>query len=366
MAAAIDTSSSGAGFIRGLALCAGAVAVVLFLVDILVAGRLESSSLATDVIDIQTPSAFAAKARRLAEFRGKKIILLGDSLVAGQVMREHGDTKWRRHTLSALLQRHFDRTERGKTLVMNLGMNGIQPADLETQVEALLPMQPDVIVIDISLRSFSKDFAAADKVYSRPWLRPGLALDAKGQLLQVAGEGGLGGALDRALFNSWITYRIRDMVRSRLLQGEPRDLAQGLRTWLESAGASKAIAGPAAEMRLLLQVRGRYASATLEPGNPQLDAWGRMLSKLEAAGQRAIVFYATESPRLLPSLIDREDYDRLLAELDGTVRRHGGERVTYLAANPGIPDEMFLDHVHVDVRGNRIYAESLLQAMARR
>jgi hypothetical protein len=277
--------------------------------------------------------------------------------------------------MSAELQARFDAVKPTKpkrpdggssdTLVLNLGMNGMLPADLETLVDSLLPIRPDRLVIDVGLRSFSADFTKHDTLYSRSWLRPssaggGLLFDKRGLLAQS----GQTGAIERVLLNNWATYRVRDILRARYIGGEPAGVVSRLRDELEgkSGGAD---GGPGAEMRLLMQVRSRYASANLDPANLQVAAFSRMIRKMKAANQRAVVFYATESPRLRGSLMEPQDYDPLITKLRQLVEAEGGGLVTYLPANLGLDDSMFLDHVHVDAKGNRIYAETLFNALKR-
>ncbi|WP_338831765.1 hypothetical protein [Bradyrhizobium sp. 27S5] len=348
------------GVLVGLLVAAVVVSGFLVLFDTL-ARRIERSSKVLDVVDIQSPSTLALKVRRLAAFPGRKVVLLGDSLVAGQVLAEHGDKDWRQHTISKLLQERYDGVQPGSTMVMNLGMNGILPADLETLSDSLIELRPDAVIMDISLRSFSMDFAAADAMCSRPWLRPGLKFDQAGGLVSLSDASGIS-SFDRALIELWPSYRIRDFVQARWLKGEPKDLAWALRNRIEKSGAEQETAGPAAEMRLLLQVRGRYASANLEAANPQFEAWLRTLRKLKAAKLKTIVFYATETPRLLPSLMEPEQYNLLAGKLERSAGE-GAPIVSYLPANPVLTDDQFLDHVHVDADGNRIYAASLWRAL---
>ena len=338
-----------------LVLCTAVALAVLVAVEIVM--RRHSASLMTDVVDIQTPATLAAKVRFLGQQTGKRIVLLGDSLVAGQVMREHGDGDWRRHTLSADLQRRFDAEQRNGATVLNLAMNGILPADMETLVNGILPLKPDVIVIDVSLRSFSRDFAAPDAVNSRGWLKPGLQFRSDGSVSRLLEEYGPEKTLERLLLNYWTTYRLRDYMRARFMGGEPQHLLQALRARLEE-GPDAPRASPAAEMRLLLQVRGRYETASLDTSNPQYAAWVRMLEKLKAANQKTIVFYATESPRLLPGLIEPDRYRRLTEQLRRSVTRYG-DLFSYLGPNRELTDDMFLDHVHVNAEGNRIYGNSI-------
>jgi hypothetical protein len=265
MAMAISRAGRISWTTRLLLLVAILVAI-LALVEFAVRRSVVKTRIMTDVVDILTPSTLAAKVRYLTEQKGMRIALLGDSLVAGQVMREHGDTKWRKHTISADLQRRFNERGRRSASVMNFGMNGLLPADIETLVDAILPTRPDVIVIDVSLRSFSRDFAAADAQHSRNWLKPGMMFKPSGSVKMLPDQIGPSKAIERLLLNRWTTYRLRDHLRARYLDGEPKDALMQLRTNITQLRTVAAPQGPAAEMKLLLQVRSRYASEQLISG----------------------------------------------------------------------------------------------------
>jgi hypothetical protein len=338
-----------------------ALAAILAVVEFAARRSVAKTKMMSDVVDIRTPATLAAKVKYLTEQKGLKIALLGDSLVAGQVMREHGDQAWRNHTLSADLQRRFNELGHRDARVMNFGMNGLLPADIETLVDAILPTKPDVIVIDVSLRSFSRDFAAANAQHSRDWLKPGMMFKPSGAVQMLPDQVGPSKAIERLLLNRWTTYRVRDHLRARYLDGEPKDKLQELRTEIERRQTG-GVAGPASEMKLLLQVRSRYATASLDASNPQFAAWTRMLDKLKAANQSTIVFYATENPRLLSGLIDKERYDSLSGQLRQSVTSRGGA-ISYMGPNKALTDELYLDHVHVNAAGNKIYGESLFGEM---
>jgi hypothetical protein len=358
----LTTHKRGRGvWLLRVALCVFVVAAVLAAVEFLIRKTPLVPKLIDDIVDIQTPATLAAKVRQFAATSGPKVVLLGDSLVAGRVMSAHGDRQWRQHTLSADLQRRFDSAKSDAVAVANFAMDGLLPADMETLVDALLPLKLDAIVLDVSLRSFSRDFAAEHTVNSRSWLKPGLRFRQDGSLLKLPGPDGAGATLERGLLNRWTTYRVRDVLRARLLGGEPRDVLQSMR---DSIGEVSAGDAAAAEMRLLLQVRGRYASTSLDVSNPQYAAWVRMLEKLKAANQKTVIFYATENPRLLGSLIEPGSYRRLTEQLRRSVTRYG-EPFRYLAANDRLSDEMFLDHVHVNAEGYRIYGERICAEIER-
>lgn len=337
-----------------IALTLIAVALLLAAADAPLSKPSVSKTVITDVVDIESPVTLAAKLRLLAAAPGKKVVLLGDSLVAGRVMIEHGDAEWRKHTLSAYLQRQIDNSVSGGGTVVNLGMNGILPTDLDVLVDALLPLKPDAVVIDISLRSFSKDFSEPGETNSRNWLTHDLRFHPDGSIAALPGAPGPDQDLKRFLLNHWTAYRLHEFGQS-LLDDKIADWRK--RLFRPSSAAAKG-SEPNDEMQLLLKVRSRYASVALDSSNPQYVAWTHLLQKLKAANQKTVVFYATENPRLLPSLIEPSRYARLVQELRAAVADVGSP-VQYLPANPGLSDAVFLDHVHVDARGNGIYAAAI-------
>lgn len=345
-------------FVLGLLVLVAMMAIV----EVVLRKTTTTHSAIMDGVEIRSPAIFAAKVRHFVAQRGKKVIMLGDSLIAGQTMRDHGDGNWRKHTISAALQQRLDSLEGENTRVLNLGMNGVLPADLEAMIDGLILTKPEFLVINVSLRSFSQDFAAPDAQNSRDWLKDGVSFRKNGSIVRLPNQRGPANAIEKMLLNNWTTYRMRDALRARYINGEPRDLLQRVRDGIAAKG-SAGPTGPAAEMRLLLQVRTRYSNVSLDAANPQFAAWTRMLAKLKAANQKTVIFYGTESPRLLPSLIDSARYNQLMDQLSGSVRSIG-EPLRYIGPNKDLTDDVFLDHVHVNAAGNESYSKKILAAMS--
>ncbi|MGE0383652.1 MAG: hypothetical protein AB7Q97_02920 [Gammaproteobacteria bacterium] len=341
-----------------------AVVIILAAFDFSIGHLLERSGIVSDAIDIQSPAALVTKATYTARFQGRRIVLIGDSLVVGEAMALSGNRDWRRHTLSVALEEELSaRTPERPVLVMNLGMNGAVPADVEALVGAMLPQKPDVIVLDVSLRSFSLDFAEGAARNSRTWLADGLQLTASGRLPALSGERGFEALVTRLMTNSWRTYQMRDFVRSRWLDGEPRDVVKRLRERLERDNLTNH--ADTNEMMLLMRVRKRYASSTLDYSNTQFAALMRTIAKMRVAGQHAVIFYAKENPRLLAGLMDEERYATMLHELEEAIVGASGPEITYLGPLADLHAGNYLDHVHVDAQGYGIYARHLAMEIAR-
>src|SRR5256885_8527017 len=112
-------------------LVAATLVAAFALADVVYTRTAESRVAGTEVVELRSPEALAAKLEYLRTFDGYKCVLLGDSIIVGASMREHGDADWRAHTLNVLLEERLREVLPGRpVLVMNLGSNGAVPADL--------------------------------------------------------------------------------------------------------------------------------------------------------------------------------------------------------------------------------------------
>ena len=345
-------------FLKALARIAFGVAVGFVLLDLVLGAFLQRSGLLFDVVDIQSPATLFAKLDALRRFEGNRVVVLGDSLVYGRAMEDHGDANWRDHTLAESLQREIEATSPDlPTLVLNLGMNGLLPADLEQVLRLVVPLTPDLVVLDLSLRSFSADFEPQATRMSRPWLAD-MSIDANGRLRASDG-------VHSFLVNHWLLYRVRDFLQWRLFDGEPRAALARLRGRIDARlGGGGETGGPDELFVLLLKVKKRYHGVRLGPENPQLAALERSLSLLEATGTKTLIFYARESPSLLPRFADGEAYARELARLEQTVRRHTGANLVYRPPLETLESRHYVDHIHLTAEGYAVLARHLWSASA--
>jgi len=306
-------------------------------------GRMLASSVPAVVFDIQRPDQLVPKLELLRRFQGFKVVVLGDSLIYGQAMEAHGDSRWRSHTLSAALDRRLRAEMPGQELlVLNLGLNGALPADLEALARVVLPARPDVVVFDVHLRPFSQDFAAPAAVFSRPWLSE-LVLTPDGRV-----------AVDPLLSRSRI-WRSRGLIQGLAAQSQLFTRARMARLSHYGLGG-----GPDPDI-LLLQIKSRLDSVELHPGNPQRVALEGLLSQLRASGQPSVVFYAKENPEQLAGVIEPERYRRLTGELRRLVLAGDPNHVVWVPPAEGLGAGHYLDFMHLDASGYEVLANQLLE-----
>jgi lysophospholipase L1-like esterase len=316
-------------------------------------------------IDIQRPDQLQAKLDYLRGFQGRKVVVLGDSLVYGQAMAEHGDRRWRSHTLSRRLEQKLRGEEPGtKVLVFNLGINGALPADLEALARLLVACRVDVILFDVHLRPFSADFSSEATQYARPWLKPlgGAETPAATTLLDRAT------GFPRRWLASWPLVRLRDPLQEALIQtswlGGPRSKKQG-EPFAASPppgqdGEGEPVLRLTADTVLLMQIRRRLRGVHFRPDNPQRQALERLLTFLRESRQPAVVFYARENPSLVPDVIAPKRYHALRRELTEIVARHAGPLLDF---DPGLEEADpldYVDYLHLDAGGYDRLAARLL------
>jgi len=336
------------------------VLALLAVCEVLTRGIASQAGLFQRSVDIQSPVGLYAKIADFQARLGKKVVIMGDSLIYGQTMASHGDAAWQDNTLARqLVARLRERLPGGPVEILDLGMNGALPTDLAELGRIIGAIKPDLLIFDLTLRSFSRDFHTPDAVRTRPWLADASIDDAGFRL-------GGGYSLD-SWFRQWAAnhsalYRLRDFGQSLVFGGQPATYFLGLRNALDAwMGGSKGTAGDEDELLLLLRARARYASIDLAPDNPQRQALNSLVAQLASARQPTLVFYATESPDVRDQLIEPAQFARLQAELETALNGAGNPLLKYVGPLDVFAPTNFLDHVHLDKEGYRRLSEALTE-----
>jgi lysophospholipase L1-like esterase len=314
-----------------------------------VRGAFERLEFAERVIDVQRPEQLASKLALLRRSSGPKVVLIGDSLIFGRTMREHGDREWRSHTLARALQRKLPHAK-----VFNFGINGSLPADLAALAPQLVAAGADLVVFDVHLRAFSKDFSEPDAQLARPWLAE-LRLDEAGNVASPPGAG-LRAQASRRIARLTLRPQ-RDYLQAIL--GESETLARGPELRRKLLGLRAPTLDVVDEALLSLKIKKRLANLDLSPKAPQVKALRSLLDVLEAAGVPALAFYAREEPKRLREVMAPGTYSRRRAELEAHLLPRNGARFQYVGPIATLKASHYLDISHLNAAGYEIVADVL-------
>jgi lysophospholipase L1-like esterase len=361
-----ETRQNGSKMLATIGFVVFAVVACLFVLDTALRLALPATKVLRHQIDIQTPTALYSKIEELRHFKGAKVVVLGDSLVFGRSMRDHGDTAWQSHTLSSQLETMLNSNNPSRpVMVANLGMNGTLPVDLDQLVRIITPLKPDLIIFDLSLRSFSRDFEREADSQTRPWLAQ-LTISPSGGFSTTSVQSDWRRGLSDVAVNSWYLYQLKDFFQSLVFDGQPSAYLTQIRNDLD--GWFKAKAQTAAQkedpldaLLLTMRARSRYSRIDMATDNPQVQALKRLLARLESSQQPALAFYATENPQQLGELIDRTWYDKLHVDLASHMSS-ASKNVAFFGPLSIYEPKNFLDHVHLDKEGYRLLATHLAPA----
>ncbi len=350
-----------------------AVAILFVLLDVGIWLVSNQTQMLRQAVDIQTPQTLFAKLNYLRGTPGNRIVFLGDSVVFGDRMKSAGDAEWRQHTISTHVETALkSRFPTNQISTLNLAINGGLSADFEQMIRLVHSAKPNCLVIDVSLRSFSADFAAPESQFSRPWLKT-TSIDDAFYLRTKTGKQDYYKTIEATLrdfaTNYWQLFRLRDFVQWRLFDGEPATLITRLRTWANNgfAGDESQEADPLDEILLILKAKNRYSSITLTSENPQVAALQRSLEFLAENNQCAIFFYATEEKTQLASLIESERYELLQSQLAGIFATYQSRGIGYIPPINNIDSKHYIDYGHLKSAGNALVAEKIVTAeLARR
>ena len=324
--------------------------------DYAVGSLLRAPRLSQKIIDIQTPDQLAAKLDFLRHYNGYKVVLLGDSLIYGQTMEERGDSQWREHTLSAVLEKNLRSRQPGKDiLVLNLGINGALPSDLNALAQLVIPCGIDLLIADIHLRPFSDDFANPDSQFGRPWLRD-FAINRQGDVHLGKGMASFCSAI---LLNHWDLYRFRGIVQANIFQSG--FMQWGKRARATMAGGNKTNSDDFGDTILLMKLKKRLSTANLQDTNPQRKSFEEMLKYLEKGNQNTIFFYARENPDQLSRVMPDSAYKNLKNQILSIIRSYSRPNLRFVDSAPDLEPANYLDFLHVNAKGYEILASHLLK-----
>ncbi len=326
--------------------------------DRLVARVVDGSRVAAEAVDITSPEVYLAKLSLIRRHKGRSVVVIGDSQIVGETMGQHGDPSWHDHTLDRALESRLERDPSfSDVLVVNLGINGLLPTDLEFMARDALDAGASALVFNVSIRSFSADFNTAQSASARPWMA---------KLCRERGQVKPCGALER-LFNESFLYQSVDLLQQRFLGGPMRDAVvngadEAFKRWLRPADADEENAE--GDLVLMIRARSRFDTVSFDQHGLQVGALRRTLDEIRAREAKAVVFYTTENHAQFDQIMDPAHAGQVRNQVLAFLNGYASPSLQVVPPLENVAAEHFLDFMHLDAQGYQILAERLTPLVA--
>ena len=320
---------------------------LLLLLDVVIA-LCQPTPRPEPVLADDLPRARAAIER--AKAHGEGWLLLGDSVLAGDVMQKTVP-RWSEHRVLDYLRRE-QAIDRAPVGFEQIALDGMLPVDMLRIVRELDIVDPGGrvgVVIEVNPRFFSTHYAKQEAC-SREFL---CELGRHLRPLRWAWVIEMGRESWRWLGQHLPVWRHRDAF--------PR--------WGQSDSLLRAADDPAgsdAADPLIARARilEHYRKMEVGRSSAQHRALWTLVETLRARGRKALLFATPLNDGFMAGTLDGERYGRYVADLDQMVNRPGDTRVRFASLDhPSLRDPLFLDHAHLGPEGNRWLALNLLHQL---
>lgn len=277
-------------------------------------------------------------------------LLVGDSVLAGDVMRGRIDGWEHRRVIDAMREAtHPDSPAR----FHQVALDALLPIDVLHVVQELDAIDPGArvpVVVELNPRYFSRSYAEL-RTCTRPWL-----CDVGPTLVNTAGT------------TRWATLR-RWLVGLGLGGVAEHVPLLRHRTWLRGDALQRAIAAlvpaPPVEAPDALAARARhlahYQELELGADSRQIQALAQLVARLRATGRRAVFFTTPLEDGFVAEAMTEAEYGHYTARMSELVDLSTAPQVELVHLDhPLFGAPLFLDHCHLGPEGNRRLAVNLL------
>jgi hypothetical protein len=315
------------------------------------------------------PATAAELRRTLAEAassEGRPLLLVGDSVLAGDVLTSHRQHDWREHRVVEYMRRESG--PHSEAELHQIALDGLLPVDalhILAELDRIDPAGRVELVLEINLRYFSAQYAE-----QRDCTRPAIcelavaALDEGGHPLLRAWQGIAEAA---AGTRDWLHARVPvHRRRPRLDTAGSLDEVVGLavRRKADKTQARSEPEADAAEAEARARMREHYRSAALRAQNEQLQAVGEILDRLAALGRPATLFLTPLEDGFAANAMSSDTLGRRYSALAGMVNDRGDPNIVLVDLDhPLFVDAHFIDHVHLWPEGAKLLAINLLHEL---
>lgn len=331
------------------------VAVVVFIVALDLGLALISRTIEVDARPPEGPATVRAIVDDVAAGGRDAFLLVGDSVLAGDVLAGSVDA-WERERVIEHMRRELAPGVDAR--LRQVALDGLLLTDVERILEELDRADPNgevTAVIELNLRFFSRHHAD-ERGCSRPWLCE------LGDRQLVGDLRGLAAAPIHALHSELAPWLPIARHAERL--GLERALTElGERPTPRRAEAAEASRSRAAD---LARIRAHYHESDLSGASAQVLAFERLLDRLAASGRPALFFTTPLNDAALGDDASPAVIGARHAALAERIHRvdPGGETIRLAPLDhPLFSPDRFVDHCHLTPEGSRILALNLVDAL---
>lgn len=329
-------------------------------VNVLVEIGAGAAALGERPVDLQSPNLYRA---RLGTFfageapGARRVVFVGDSLIAGRNLQEELGEAWPRSALPAATER----ASAGRLRVLNLGVEGVLFGDVDCMVQELLRRGADGLVLHLNPRPFAGDFAAPGQQLARPWLCEQTAMT---DAARAASEVG-----DRVPVVAW-----RDLVQHRLFGGPLRGrLVETVKGLTRPAGAPAADgwevdpedAALLADASWRIAAARRYNDIEIAVSHPSHARLTVLLERLADSRVPTVLLYVGEDTVAIAQQLDQPHYERQREAFLALVREatQDAPNLRFLPLSRDELKGLYDDHVHLKAAGYEKVADRVLTAL---
>ncbi len=300
-------------------------------------------------VDVRDRLTARVQLQRAAQDESAPWLLVGDSVLAGDVMRGKVEGWEHQRVIDAMrAQVNPDAGVRFHQVALD-AMLPVDMLHLVRELDAFDPGARVPVAIELNPRYFSRSYADLAEC-TRPWLcelGPAVLDKAPNRVARLA---------------QWFGTVALDGIAEHtpILRHRWRLPTEGLR-----AGVGAVVARPPEGEPDALAGRARilahYQGLRLDGRSKQIQALEALVARLRATGRRAVFFTTPLEDGFAAAAMDGQALGAYVARMSRIVEGGGGDRVTLVNLDhPLFASTLFLDHCHLGPEGNRRLALNLL------
>lgn len=307
-------------------------------------------------IDIQDPNQLFTKISSFSKKSEPKIVFIGDSVIFAKTMKDHGDHEWIAHSLPSLVENYAKKELKKNVSVLNLGMNGALPKDLEQLLRILSHDKFKFLILDIGMRAFSSDFMDLENQMSRPWLEKTDIKDGKlTTTITLSWRENIEESVANYLSNSFLLFRTRTYLQDYFLGTAPKNFFKD-KIKLHFTNFNS----PDNFLLTIMNTKRRYSSIELSRANSQVTAFLNSIEYAKKNFENTLIFYTKENPDYIDQIIGASLYDKNLNLIYNLIENpEKSDNIFLIKSILELQPEHYLDQIHVNEVGYKILFSKL-------